>query len=295
MKKNLLFLFLFTLCTGSVFAALPEVKSHVNDYAGVLNASQIDALMSKLADHERQTSNQVAVLTMKTLDGASLEDVSMKICEKWKGGLKEKGNGVLLLIVTNDRKIRIEVGRGLEGALPDITCGHIINDMKPLLKSKDLKKIDWFGGISVGVNNIIAAIKGEYQGTGKIVGEKNKAEARKNVGILVILIVVLVIACFIGYLICQVPVVGRPSSAATDGAIMYFLTMWLVSPGWAIVAGITGAVVGFFAPEVFEIGGALCDGAGSMSSGGCGGGSSDGGGWGGGGGDFSGGGASGDF
>jgi uncharacterized protein len=291
MKRLSVLLISLFLLSGSSFAAtLPEVKAHVNDCAGVMNAAQVSALEAKLTAYEQQTSNQVAVLTMAALNGAAIEDTSIKICEKWKGGLKGKDNGTLLLVVINDRKMRIEVGRGLEGALPDITCGHIIDEMKPFFRSKD-----YAGGINRGADSIMLAIKGEYKGTGKVVGQKDKGLGQENLkGCLIILGIILLFTSFLGALLCQIPAVGRFFSAALNGTVMYFAAGWLLSSGWAIAGAVIGGLVGMFAPEILEALASAGDSGGSggsWSSGDSGGGGS----WGGGGGSFSGGGASGSW
>lgn len=289
--KKIICLIILLLYSGNLSAAVPEVKAHVNDYAGVMNAAQVSALEAKLTTHEQQTSNQVAVVVIPTLSGGNLEDTSMKICEKWKGGLKGKDNGVLLFVVVNDHKMRIEVGRGLEGALTDITCGQIKEELKPFFRNND-----YAGGITSGVDNIFLAIKGEYKGTGKVVGQSKTPDIKTLKVCLIILGVILLVVSIFGALLCQIPVIGRGLSGAVNGAVMYFSALWLLSTGWAIAGAVIGGIIGIFAPEVLEVAADIASsggGGGGWSSGGSG--SSGGGGWGGGGGSFSGGGASGSW
>ena len=104
----------------------PRPKGRVSDYTGTLTAADTGALESTLAEFERATTNQIAVLLIPTLAGDSLEDYSIRLAEKWKIGQEGRDNGVILLVVTQDRKIRIEVGYGLEGVLPDSLAGDII-------------------------------------------------------------------------------------------------------------------------------------------------------------------------
>jgi len=116
-------------------------------------------LNKKLADFEEQTTNQIAVLIIPTLEGDNLEDYSIRLADKWKIGQKGKDNGVILLIVKQDRKIRIEVGYGLEGVLPDGLAGEII--LKNI--APHFRRGDFYNGIQEGVSKIIAATKGEYR------------------------------------------------------------------------------------------------------------------------------------
>ena len=108
----------------------------------------------KLADYEKQTTNQIAVLMIPSLEGDNLEDYSIRLADKWKIGQKGKDNGVILLIAKNDRKLRIEVGCGLEGALPDGLAGSIIRDEI----ASHVRKNQFFEGINRGTDAIIRAI-----------------------------------------------------------------------------------------------------------------------------------------
>ena len=138
---------------------VPFLAGRVNDNAGLLAASACETIEALLKAHEDSTSNQVVVLTIPSLQGETLEDYSIKVAETWKLGQKDKDNGVLLLIAQDDRKVRIEVGDGLEGSLPDITCGHIIRrEIVPRFRDSDYE-----GGVRAGVEAILGAIAGSYQ------------------------------------------------------------------------------------------------------------------------------------
>src|SRR5262249_20400290 len=103
----------------------------------------------------------IAILIVSSLDGTSLEDYSMDVATKWKLGTEKNDNGVLILVAVNDRKMRIEVGRGLEGALTDIQTNRIIrNEMAPAFR-----RGDYDGGIESAVQSVAAAIGGEYNTT----------------------------------------------------------------------------------------------------------------------------------
>ena len=140
-------------------ASTDQVKAYVTDRTGTLTSAQLKTLETKLAAFEKETSNQVVVWMEPSLEGGSLEDRSYELAEQNGIGQKGKNNGVLLYIAKNDRKLRIEVGYGLEGALTDALSSQIIRkEITP-----QFKKNDFYGGINAGVDAIIKATKGEYK------------------------------------------------------------------------------------------------------------------------------------
>ncbi|MGA1844277.1 MAG: TPM domain-containing protein [bacterium] len=166
MKKTRLFIifFLMLLLFNTIFIktfadqSIPELIGRVNDFADMLTSHEEIQMESLLEEYEKASSNQIVVVTMDTLGGNALEDYSIRIAEKWKIGQKGKDNGVIILIVKQERKVRIEVGYGLEGALPDGLCGSIARDtIAPFLKGG----YNLFG-IKNGLNAIIEATKDEY-------------------------------------------------------------------------------------------------------------------------------------
>lgn len=137
--------------------AKPE--GYISDYARLLSESARQNLERILADFERATSNQVAVAIFQSLEGESLEDISIRLAEAWKIGSKKNDNGVILLIFKEDRQVRIEVGYGLEGALPDAVAGQIIRrEIAPAFREGRYEE-----GVAAGVNAILRAVRGEYQ------------------------------------------------------------------------------------------------------------------------------------
>ncbi|TGL08638.1 YgcG family protein [Leptospira bouyouniensis] len=151
------FLFLFPIFLIS--KDVPKLNARVTDETWTLHSDFIAALEKQLKDHEKKTSNQIAVYIIPSLEGENLEEFSIRVAETWKLGQKGKDNGVLLLVAIEDRKIRIEVGYGLEGALTDIMCRYIIeNEIKPYFK-----KGEYDVGIQNGVKIIMKTIEGEYQ------------------------------------------------------------------------------------------------------------------------------------
>lgn len=137
---------------------VPPLKGRVNDLADLIHPSTQQQLETALAQLEKSDSTQVVVLTIPSLGGEVLEEYSIRVVEQWQIGQKGVDNGVLLLVSKNDRKIRIEVGYGLEGKLTDLTTGRIIrNVMVPQFKMGQFDQ-----GIIQGVSAIVASVRGEY-------------------------------------------------------------------------------------------------------------------------------------
>ncbi|WP_298063551.1 TPM domain-containing protein [uncultured Rikenella sp.] len=141
----------------------------VNDYAHLFSGAQLRALEDSLVAFDRATSTQVAVVTVNDLDGYPASEYATRILEKWGVGSKEHDNGVVMLVKPRNRygggEVFIAVGYGLEGALPDITAGRIIdNDMMPYLQGGDP---DYYGAVAAGTAAVRAAVRGEYQAVAK--------------------------------------------------------------------------------------------------------------------------------
>ncbi|KAA0888151.1 TPM domain-containing protein [Oryzomonas rubra] len=241
---------------------VPQLNGRVNDYARMLSPETVRQLDQKLASFERDSSTQIAVLTVPTLQGDDLEQFSIHVAEQWKLGQKGKDNGVLLILAQAERKVRIEVGMGLQGVLPDITASHIIRDvMRPYLKSDNFDQ-----GVTAGIDAIISATKGEFKAAPQDAGKRahKKSSASFPVLLLLIVVVAVLLGAFSRYLSGLAGAVGLPLAA------------FLAFPGLGLVmllilAGV-GLVVGFLLSLLF-----------SGMFGGGGGGGFYGGGWGGGG------------
>lgn len=137
---------------------VPPLKARVNDYGAILAPSTVAQLEGSLKAFETDQSTQIVVLTIPSLEGDSLEAFSMRVAEAWQIGQKGLDNGAILLIARNDRKLRIEVGYGLEGTLTDLTSGRIIrNIITPRFKEGDFDQ-----GVIDGVSAMMAAVKGEF-------------------------------------------------------------------------------------------------------------------------------------
>ncbi len=146
-------------CASSAWALdVPPLTGPVVDLAQALPRDAAGSLANELHAHEAKTTNQVAVLILPSLEGELLEEYSHRVATTWKLGQKGTDNGVLLIVAIKDRKVRIEVGYGLEGALTDLRAARIIRDeIVPRLRAGDLP-----GGISAGVHAILGTIDGTY-------------------------------------------------------------------------------------------------------------------------------------
>ena len=135
----------------------PRLTGRVVDQAGILDAPVRAAIEQQLADLEAKTTDQLVVVTVRSLDGDTIEDYTLRLGRQWKIGQKDKNNGVLLLVAPSDRKVRIEVGYGLEGALTDAVSKYIISEtIVPHFRANDMA-----GGIARGVDDIVEVLTGD--------------------------------------------------------------------------------------------------------------------------------------
>jgi uncharacterized protein len=183
MKKLIIFLSLLIFSLNSFALDVPRLSSPVVDNAGLLSAKVKVALADALVQVKRQTGNEIAVLTVKSLEGESIDGYSMKVSDQWKLGSKNKDNGVLFLISLDDRKLRIEVGQGLEGKIPDITAGRIIREVKTYFKRGDYKS-----GIIVGVSKIAQKSGAKLTNTPRV---RNRRSSRGGGTLIFLVIMVL--------------------------------------------------------------------------------------------------------
>ncbi|WP_321313083.1 TPM domain-containing protein [Halarcobacter sp.] len=160
--KKFLILILTTLFVQNILFAqieFPQLTGRIVDEANILSVDKKEALINILEDNENQTSNQIVVVILKSLKGYDIADYGYQLGRYWKIGQKEKNNGVLLIISMAEKKLRIEVGYGLEGVLTDKISHEIIEYIiKP-----EFKKAHFYKGIHKGINSIIEATKGEYK------------------------------------------------------------------------------------------------------------------------------------
>jgi len=265
---------------------VPPLTGRVVDLAHVLPPNTVESLTARLKAHEETTSNQVTVLVLPSLEGEPLESYSHRVATTWKLGQKGTDNGVLLLVAMKERKIRIEVGYGLEGALTDARSAQIIRgEIVPRFRAGDAP-----GGVAAGVDAILKTIEGTYQST-------EKAAPEQDTDVIDQVVVTVIVGLIVG--------LGLMSVHRLLGPVAGTGLSLLLAP-WLVPALITGGVT-LLLLTLIGTAGAGGRGRGrhggddwvwySSRSGGWGGGSigSGGGGFSGGGGGFGGGGASGNW
>jgi uncharacterized protein len=271
--------------------AVPALHARVTDLTGTLSSEQARNLEQQLAQFEKARGSQIAILLVPTTQPEPIEQYSIRVAEAWRLGRRNVDDGVLLIVAKNDRKLRIEVGRGLEGAIPDAVAKRIIAEViTPRFKAGD-----FYGGLNAAAARIQALIAGEQ------LPVPSASDGRRAQGfgeqIETLLVVGLVVATLLGGMLSAV--LGRLVGGLATGGVVGFIAMLIT--GSLFAAAVAAVLVFIF---VLAIGGR--GGFGGTRGGGWGGGWSNGtggGGWGGssdsgwsgGGGDFGGGGASGDW
>lgn len=179
----------FLLFSAVLFAqTFPEKPNRlVNDYTQTLSVQQIEQLEQKLVAFDDSTSTQIAVVLIKSLEGYDVADYGVRLAEFWGIGGAKNNNGVLVLVSLGDRKVTIQTGYGVEGALPDAITKRIIErEIKP-----NFKVGDYFAGLDEGTNAIISYTKGEYKND---TPQKGRKEGGIGIGFIIIMIIIILIA-----------------------------------------------------------------------------------------------------
>jgi len=281
-RRGLVFALAFLGTAALAAPTFPALTGRVVDEAGILSPAFKTQLAAQLAAHEQATINQVVVVTLKTLGGYDIADYGYRLGRHWGIGQKGKNNGVLLIVAPAERKVRIEVGYGLEGVLTDAISRDIIERrIKPRFKQGDYDQ-----GVRAGVDAILTVLGGEFQ----VAAPPVTATGEDNIlGPLVGGL--LVFNWIFGHLTHRASTRKRAIWSGVAGTITG-LVIWFVS-GLLVVAIVLAIVVFLF---MLLAGGRMGPGSGGYGGWGSGGwGDGSGGGFSGGGGDFGGGGASGDW
>ncbi len=265
------------LCCAAAQAEVPvpPLTARVTDLTNTLDPAQRASLAQTLKDLETRKGAQVAVLMLPTTQPETIEQYAIRVEEAWKLGRRGVDDSVLLLIAKDDRRVRIEVGYGLEGALPDAGAKRIISeDITPRFKAGD-----YYGGIRAGVDRIVRVVEGEPLPE---VDAKPGVSGQMEFALWFVLLGALVLGSVLRALF------GRAVGASIAGGVLGAL-VWLLSG--LLIAGVIGGIVAFFVTLLGGVRGSR----GHFGGGGWGGGFGGGGGFSGGGGSSGGGGASGSW
>ena len=226
----------------------PPPTRYFNDYAGLVSAADAQRLDAKLEAFDKQTSNQVVVAVFPELPSPSMEDFTIRTAQSWRAGREKLDNGVVLFVFVKDRKSRIEVGYGLEGALPDITARHILDDaLTPRFRAGDFA-----GGLEASVDAIVAATRGEYKAE-----PRAAAPAGSDDAMLVLIVIIVLFFIFIRLF------GGRRRRGSW---ITYTGGGWGGGGGWSSGGGWGGGGGGTFGGGGFSGGGGSFGGGGASGS-----------------------------
>ncbi len=270
---------------------VPKLSKRVTDLTQTLTPEQIESLAQKLATLEKTKGSQIAVLIIPSTGEEGIEQFSIRVVDEWKLGRKGTADGVLFLVAKNDKRLRIEVGRGLEGALTDVTSARIIREfVRPAFKQND-----FYGGINIGIDKISAVISGEELPP-PAPSQGQTAHFQDNFNIFGLHPLVWLGLLVAGFILSKIfgPWLGRGGlGLGSAGAALFAGT----PIGMAMLAGLLMIIIySLLSSRLFwDIAGAVLQSGAIGGFGGGGGGGSDNDGFSGGGGDFGGGGASGDW
>ncbi len=247
MKKTYIYLLLIALfATDQITngADIPYLTGRVNDNASILSEATRNSLSEKLKDHEVRTTNQVVILTVPSLEGESIEDYAYKVFNEWKLGQKDKDNGILIVVVPDERRMRIEVGYGLEGTLPDILAGRIIqNIMAPRFRDGDYDT-----GITEGVSAVITVLEGADPTMMEGLAETSGSQEVSNFADLespdIPLGMRILLGAFIFGIIGLFTILGILTPGFGWFMYLFLIPFWAMFP--VVIVGTKGALVCFF-------------------------------------------------
>lgn len=190
-KKIILFVSFFVAALSVLAQELPpKSNTLVTDYTNTLTAEQKQRLEDKLVAFSDSSSTQIAVVMIRSIGDYDVNEYAQKLGRAWGIGQKDKNNGIVVLVAVDDRKLSIQTGYGVEGALPDIITQQIrTRDMNPRFKAGD-----YYGGIDAGTDDIIKYTRGEYKAEQK--EQKGNGDGGSPVGFIVIIVVIILIMIF---------------------------------------------------------------------------------------------------
>jgi uncharacterized protein len=245
---------MFRICFGFLLLLLygpfsaealevPELRGYVNDYAGMISQETERLIEAELSSFEQTDSTQIVILTIPSLEGESLETFSISLADKWKIGQKGKDNGIILLVARDDREVRIEVGRGLEGTITDLLAGRIVD----LVITPSFKRGEFDEGFIAGVSSIMDAARGEFTAMERErPGQTGKTSRLLNFLIFggMAMLVLGSISRFFG---------GAAGAVGLPLAVHHAITP--IGLGTGLLLGLFGFVLGFLLPFLFSVSG----------------------------------------
>lgn len=223
--------FAMLMVTSQVFAlqAIPPLASPVTDLTQTLSSQEQLTLANKLSTFSKEKGSQIAVLIVATTQPEDIAQYSIRVAEEWKIGREKQDDGVIMLIAKDDRKMRIEVGRGLEGAIPDLIAKRVITEVM----SPHFKQGDFYGGINAASDTLIALIQGEQL-------PKPKKGASLSSGIMDMLPMIMFGAIITGMILRSI--FGTFFGSALNGGLVAAF-VWVF--GAAILVVVLAAIAGF--------------------------------------------------
>lgn len=211
---------------------VPTLQARVTDLTATLSVAQVRALEDKLAAFERTQGSQVVVLLIRSTAPEDIAAYAFRVADAWKVGRQEVGDGVLLLVAKDDRTVRIEVARALEGAIPDLAAWRIIDGVI----TPAFRRGDFAGGIDAGVEGLFALIRGENLPTPEATTRGGEGAGIEDLGALLFVGVPMLGAVLVGLL-------GRkPGAFATGGITGVIVHLLTASLFLALVGGVLAVI-----------------------------------------------------
>lgn len=282
--------FLFSCALAQDLVPVPPLKGRVTDLTGTLTAEQVASLERSLTEFERRKGSQIAVLMVPTTKPEAIDQYSIRVAEQWKVGRRKVDDGVIIVVAKNDHRVRLEVGYGLEGPIPDAIASRVIREVI----APHFVQGDFYGGLRDGTARLMKLIEGESLPPPRQAADRRDDESYESLFVIVLMLVVAG-----GAILTRI--LGRFFGSAAIGGIAGVVVLLIVG---SMIAAVIAGIIAFFSTFVLGAVGRGFAGhrhggwGGGISPGGWSGGgwgSSSGGGWSGGGGSFGGGGASGSW
>jgi uncharacterized protein len=226
------------LPAGAAERLPPKPAQYFNDYAGVVSAAAARLVEGQLRQFERDTSNQIVVAIFPRMEArSSVQEFTHRVAESWRVGQPGRDNGAVLFVFIAERQMFIQVGYGLEGALPDLTAKRIVeNEIRPAFRAGDFDR-----GVTAGVAAMIAATRGEYRGTGRVAGDAPRGSP--GWGLALLALALLIVALHVVRTARRGVVYTRRGRRYTDDA---WPTITTGGGGWSGGSGWSGGGGGGF-------------------------------------------------